>query len=139
MGMSWAIDTFAVFTTQPSFVSMSRRRIRWGKYDPPEYKTQSKIIGDELLDVLVTEEEDELILVGRSNGKTRIDAFRVSTSKIKGLMSLGQDQGLPTGSRRYNRATDCCCLSEREHRSVIMVATINPRHRKGRLYEKFLG
>lgn len=136
MGVSWAVDTFAVFATQPSFVSISRKKIRWGDYDLPEYKSQSKIIGDELLDILVTEEEDELILVGRSNGKTRIDAFRVSTSKIKGLVSLGQ--GLPTGSHRYNRATDCCCLLEEEDKSVIMVATINPRQREGMLYEKFL-
>lgn len=136
MGVSWAIDTFAVFANQPSFVSISKKKIRWGNYDLPEYKSQSKMISDELLDVLVTEEEDELILVGRSNGKTRIDAFRVSTSKIKGLVSLGQ--GLPTGSHRYNRDTDCCCLSERDDKLVIMVATINPRQRGGRLYEKFL-
>ena len=135
MGVSWAIDAFAVFANQPSFVSISRKKIRWGNYDLPGYKSQSKMIGDEPLDVLVTE-EDELILVGRSNGKTRIDAFRVSTSKIKGLVSLGQ--GLPTGSHRYNRATDCCCLSERDDKLVIMVATINPRQRGGMLYERFL-
>ena len=133
MGRSWAIEAFAVFATQPSFATMSKKRIKVGDYDPPEYKTKSKIISDELLDVLVTEEEDELILLGRSHGRTPIDAFRISTNEIKDLEGLGH--GLPTGSRQYNRATDCCCLAERDDKLVIMVATIDPRH-GGRLYEK---
>ena len=136
MGVSWAIDTFAVFATQPSFVTISKNKIRLGDYDPPEYQKASKIIGDELLDVLVTENEDEIILVGRSDGNTRIDAFRVPTSNMNNLASLGH--GLPTGSHRYDRTTDCCCLSEREDRMVLMVATIDPRQREGRLYERFL-
>ena len=136
MGESWAIDTFAVFATNPSFATISKKRIRLGIYDPPEYSTKSRTISDELLGVFITDEEDEIILVGRSDGKARIDAFRVSTSKIKGLESLGR--GLPTGSVQYNQTTDCCCLSEKEDELVIMVANINPRRQEGRIHETVL-
>lgn len=137
MGESWAIEAFAVFATQRSFATISKKMIRLGIYPhPPEYKAKSKILSDEFLDVLVTDEEDELILVGRSNGKGDINAFRVSTSKIKGLESL--DRGESTGSGQYNQITDCCCLSEKEDKLVIMVANIDPKKKEGRLYEKFL-
>ena len=136
MEKSWVIDTFVVFATQPSFATISKKKIRWGIYDPSGYKTQSKIMMDELLDVLITEEEDELILVGRSNGWGHINAFRVSTTRIRNLESLGR--GLSTGSSQYNRTTDCCCLTEKEDRLVMMMANIDPRRREGRLYETFL-
>ena len=136
MEKSWVIDTFVVFATQPSFATISKEKIRWGIYDPSGYRTQSKSMMDELLDVLITEEEDELILVGRSNGWGHINAFRVSTTRIRNLESLGR--GLSTGSSHYNRTTDCCCLTEKEDKLVMMMANIDPRRREGRLYETFL-
>ena len=136
MGESWAVDTFAVFATQPSFVTISKKKIRWGIYNPPESKSQSKVMSDELLDVLVTDEEDELILVGRSNQRGPINAFRVSTSQIQRLESLGR--GLSSGFGKHYRTTDCCCLVEKEDKLVIMVAIIDPREHKGKLYETIL-
>ena len=136
MGKSWAIDSFTVFPAQPCFVAISKNKIRRGIYNPPGFETQSKILSDDLLEVHVTDKEDELILVGRSNGRGPINAFRVFTSKIKGLESLGQ--GLSTGFGPYNRTTDCCCLGEKEDKPVIRVATIDRRSHKGRLYETFL-
>ncbi len=136
MRESWPVDTFAVLATQPSFVTISEKRIRWGIYDPPGSKSQSKVMSDELLDVLVTDEEDELIVVGRSNGRGQINAFRVSTNQIKGLESLGQ--GLSRGFGQQYRTTDCCCLAEKEDKLVIMVAIIDPKEHKGKLYETIL-
>lgn len=60
-----------------------------GDCNPPRYRAQPRIISDEFLDILVTEEEDELIVVGRSIGKIPIVAFRIPTSRIKDLESLG--------------------------------------------------
>ena len=136
MGESWAVEAFAVLATQRLFATISKKRIRLGEYDPPGYKTQSRLLSYELIDALVTDEEDDLIIVGQSNEKKLIDAFRVSTGKIKDLESLGT--GLPTGSRRYNRVTDCCCLSEREDKLAIILATIDTKHRLCMLYERFL-
>lgn len=136
MGESWAIDTFAVFAPQPSFATISKKKIRIGIYDPPEYRTESRPMSNDLLDVLLPDKKDVIILVGRSDRKAQIVALPVSTNNIKGLESLGG--GFSTGSSHYNQTTDCCCLSEREDKMVIMVANINPGRQKGTLYETFL-
>ncbi len=138
MAESWAVDTFAVFATQPSFVTISQKRIRWGIYDPPGSKSQSKVMSDELLDVLVTDEEDELILVGRSNGRGPINAFRVSTNQIQNLESLGRGLSSKGFGQHYRTTTDCCCLAEKEDKLVIMVAIIDNTEHKGKLYETIL-
>ena len=125
MGVSWAIKTFA---------AMSKKMIRWGTYDPPEYNLQSRRMADELLDILATDEEKQVILLGRPDGKGPVSAFRVSMNQIRGLESLGE--GISTGSRRYNRITDCCCLLEKDGRPVIMLVIIDKD--EGTLYETYL-
>ena len=138
MEKTWAIDTFVVSAHERAFADISKNRIRWGTYDPPEYKIKSKQLSDKLFDILVTHEEDEVVIVGRTTGKVMagIDAFRVSTSEIRGLESLGH--GSPTGSKQYNRTTDSCCLVERDDKLVILMATINTSPHEGRLYERVL-
>ena len=139
MERTWAIDAFVVCAYERAFADISKKRIRWGTFDPPEHKMESKPMSDELLDILVTDEEDEVIVIGRTTGKrkARIDAFRLSTSEIKDLESLGH--GIPTGSKQYNRTTDCCCLVEKDDKMVIRVATINTSRHEGKLYERILG
>ena len=134
MGVSWAIETFAVLATKLSFAAMSKKMIRWGSYDPPEYDMKSRRMGDELLDILVTDEEEQVVLVGRRDGRGAVSAFRVSTNTIGGLESLGD--GISTGSGHYYRITDCCCLLEKEGKLVIMLVNINKSG--GKLYEKYL-
>lgn len=134
MGLSWVIKTFAVLATKLSFAAMSEIMIRWGSYDPPEYNVRSRRLGDELLDILVTDEEEQVVLVGKKDGRGHVSVFRVSTNKIGGLESLGD--GISTGSRHYNRTTDCCCLVEKEDKLVIMLVNIDKHG--GTLYEKYL-
>ena len=136
MGDFWAIEAFAVFSNRPYFVSISKRRLRWGRCDPPGYHSISRRISDELQDILITNDENEFVLIAQPSGKSRSDAFRVPTSKIQDLESL--NQGWPIDSLKYNRTTDCCCLSESDGKLAIMVATIDSRHGRGKLYEKVL-
>lgn len=133
-GVSWAIETFAVLATEFSFAAMSKKMIRWGSYDSPEYSIRSRRMADELLDILVTDEEEQVVLVGRPNGRGHVSAFRVSTNKIGGLESLGD--GISTGSSHYSRITDCCCLLKKKGKLVMMLANVD--NRRGRLYEKYL-
>ena len=134
MGDTWAVEAFAAFSNQPSFVSISKRKLRRGRYDPPGYQSKSRIISEELQDILITNDEDELVLIAQPSGKSRFDAFRVPTSKIQDLESLGQ--GWQIGSRKYNRTTDCCCLLESEGKLAVMVALIDSKDRRGTLFEK---
>ncbi len=138
MGKTWAIDTFVVSAHERAFAAISKNMIRWGTYDPPEYKIKSKPVSDELFDILITDEEDEVVVIGRTTGKLMagIDAFRVSTTEIRDLESLGH--GFPTGSKQYNRNTDCCCLVERDDKLVVPITTINTSQHKGRLYKRVL-
>ena len=134
MGVSWEIKTFAALATKFSFAAISKKMIRWGSYDPPEYTVRSKRLDDDLLDILVPDEEEHLVLLARPNGRGYISAFRVSTNKIGGLENLGD--GISIGTNHYNRNRDCCCLLERDDKLVMMLVNINKDGAK--LYEKCL-
>ena len=134
MGDSWEIKTFAVLATKLAFAAMSKKMIRWGFYDPPEYTVRSRRMGDELLDILVPDEEENIVLLARPNGRGHVSAFRVSTNKIGGLESLGG--GISIGTNHYYRNRDCCCLLEKDGKLVMMLVNINKDGAK--LYEKYL-
>ena len=108
MEYSWRINTIAVFANQPSFAAVSTKKIRIGSYEKGNYEAHSESMGDELLDVVVSEEGEELILLGRSNSMGKIKAFRLELSKVRGLESVGR--GITTGIGDYNPMTDSCCL-----------------------------
>ena len=134
MGVSWAIKTFAVLPTKLSFAAISKKMIRWGSYDPPEYTVRSRRTGDDLLDILVPGKEEHVVILARASGRGKVSAFRVSTHKIGGLESMGK--GISIGTNRYNRNTDCCCLLEKDDKLVMMLVNIDEDG--GTLYERDL-
>ena len=134
MGVSWEIKTFAVLATKLSFAAISKIMIRWGSYDPPEYDKRSRRMPDELLDILVPDDEEQVIVVARPNGRGHVSAFRVSANKIGGLESLGN--GISIGTNHYDRNRDCCCLLERKGKLVLMLVNIDKKG--GTLYETYL-
>ena len=134
MGKSWAIETFAVLPTKLSFAAMSKKMIRWGSYDPPEYTVTSRRLAENLLDILVPDEEEHVVLLARPSGGGYIRAFRVSKNKIGNLESLGK--GISIRTNHYNRNKDCCCLSKKDGKLVMMLVNID--NNGGTLYERCL-
>ena len=134
MRFSWEIKTFAVLANKLSFAAMSKIKIRWGSYDPPEYTVRSRSMGDELLDILVPDDEEHVVLLARPDGRGHVSAFRVSTNQIGGLESLGD--GISIETNHYDRNRDCCCLVEKNDKLVIMLVNIDKDG--GTLYEKTL-
>ncbi len=133
MENSWRIRAIALFPKQPSFVAVSTKKIRIGSYKAGVYDSGSKATGDELLDVIVGDREDELIVIGRSNSIGRVKAFRLQRSRVDGIESVGK--GVDAGVGGYDPMTDCCCLFREEGygKQGIWIAKIRGRENEGRL------
>lgn len=133
MEHSWRIGAIALFANQGSFAALSTKKIRIGSCETPGYEAHSQSMGDEFLDVVVGEEGDELILIGRSNSRGKIKAFRLQKSKVHGLESVGK--GIDTGIGDYNPTTDCCCLSTEPGygKRVMLIAKVKGKENEGKL------
>lgn len=131
MGDFWKVRSLAIFAKQPSFVTISRRRIRIGTYNPPKYDVLTHILGDELLNVLVDEAKNQLVLICRSDGRGRIKAFKVDVDKVKDLESLGH--GVTMGVEQYDPLRDACCIREKSDGRVLLVASMDTKKQKGKV------
>ena len=129
------IGAIALFANQPSFAAITTQEIRIGSYEAGRYEARSKSTCDEFLDVVVSREGDgdELILIGRSNSRGKIRAFRLQMSKVDGLRSVGK--GFDTGLGGYNPMTDCCCLFREPGygKQGMLIAKIKGRENEGKL------
>ncbi len=90
-------------------------------------------MGDQLLDVLVDEDKDQLILIGRTDWRGKINAFKVPVDKVKDLESLGR--GIPIGVEQYDPLRDACCVQEKSEGKVLLVASMDTRKQKGKMCE----
>lgn len=134
MEYSWRIRTIAPFADQPSFAAISTKKIRIGSYEWGGYDAHSESTGDEFLDVLVGGEDgDELVLIGRSNSRGKIKAFRVQRGEVRGLEGVGK--GVDTGIGDYNPLTDCCCLVREAGygKRGMLIAKVKGREGEGKL------
>ena len=127
MESSWRIGSIALFANPPSFAEVSTKEIRIVSYEAGSYEARSKSTCDEILDVVAREEGDELILIGRSNSRGRIKAFRLPKDQVDGFGSVGK--GIETGMGDYNPMTDCCCLSREAGygKQGLLIAKIKSR------------
>lgn len=133
LGDIWKVRSLAIIAYQSSFVTISRKKIHLGTYDPPKYDIFTNTMGDQLLDVLVDEDVDQLILIGKTDWRGKINAFKVSVDKVKGLESLGH--GTPTGVEQYDSLRDACCIKEKSDGKVLLVASLDTRKRNGKWCE----
>jgi len=133
LGDFWKIRSLAIFAYRPSFVTISRRKIHLGTYEPSKYDIFTHIMGDQLLDVLVDEDEDQLILIGRTDWRGKINAFKVPVDKVKDLETL--DHGTPIGVEQYDPLRDACCIQQKSDRNVLLVASMDTRRQRGKMYE----
>lgn len=133
MENSWRISAIAPFASQPSFAAVSTKKIRIGSYERGIYEVRSQPTGDEFLDVIISEEGDELILIGRANSRGKIKAFRLPRGQVRGLGSLGK--GVDTGVGGYNPVTDCCCLYKEPgyDKRGMLIAKVKGRENEGKL------
>lgn len=133
MESSWRIRAIALFANQPSFAAVSTKKIRIGSYEMGGYEVRSQPRGDEFLDVVVSKEDDELILIGRSNSRGRVKAFRLQTSNVGSLGSVGK--GIDTGIGDYDPTKDCCCLFTEPGygKRGMLIAKVKGRENEGKL------
>ena len=136
------VGAFAVFTDRACFAAISSKKISLGSYDPdndPQREAQSQATGDKLLDVLIHPNQKELVVIGQSHGRGKIKIFRIPTNRISGLDRLGI--GISTGLDRYKPITDSICLvTNVENGQIsILIASIDSRHKEGKLYQIVLG
>ena len=77
-------------------------------------------------------------MIGQSNGRGKYRIFRISANSINGLNSLGK--GISTGLDRYNPISDSICLVEKleDEKVVTTIASVDSRHRQGKLYQSLL-
>ena len=131
MENTWRIGAIALFAHPPSFAAISTKEIRIGSYEAGRYEARSKSTCDEFLDVVVS--GDELILIGRSNSRGKVKAFRLHQSEVGGLASVGK--GIDMGIGGYNPVTDCCCLFKEPGygKQGILVAKVKGRGSEGKL------
>ena len=131
MGDSWKIISFATYAYQESFVTISRKRLHLGTYKPPEYEIFSHIMGDQLMEVLVDENEDDIILIGRTDWRGKINAYKIPMNKVRNLNSLGH--GTFTGVEKYDSLSDSCCIQEKSDESVLLVVSMDTSKHRGKL------
>ena len=133
MGNTWRIRAIALFAEQPSFVAMSTKKIRIGSHEAGDYTAASKSTYDEFLDVIVNEEDDELIVIGRSNAIGKVKAFQLQKSQVEGLESVGR--GIDIGIGGYDPMTDCCRLFREPGygKQKLLIAKIKGRENEGKL------
>ena len=133
MESSWRIGSIALFANHPSFAEVSTKEIKIVSYEAGRCEVRSKSTCDEILDVIAREEGDELILIGRSNSRGRIKAFRLQKNKVDGSGSVGK--GIETGMGDYNPMTDCCCLSKEAGygKQGLLIAKVKSREGEGKL------
>lgn len=131
LGDVWKVRSLAIFAYQSSFVTISRKEIHLGTYEPPKYDNFTHNMGDRLLDVLVDEDENQLIVIGKTDGRGKINVFKVAMDKVKDLESLGY--GTPTGLDQYDPLGDACCIQEKSNGRVLLVASMDTRRQRGTL------
>ena len=133
MESSWRIGSIALFANHPSFAEISTKEIKIVSYEAGRCEIRSRSTCDEILDVIAREEGDELILIGRSNSRGRIKAFRLQRNKVDGFGSVGK--GIETGMGDYNPMTDCCCLSKEAGygKQGLLIAKVKSRECEGKL------
>lgn len=130
---TWRINAFAPFVYGSLYVAASTKKLRLGTYDPPQYKARSQVLADEILDLVVNEGKEEIIVIGRSESRGKIRAFRIPIDNVDGLDSLGRS--VDTGLDGYNRVTECCCFFEDEDTETqgVLIASMNGERKLGRL------
>ena len=134
MESSWKIGSVALFANHSSFAAVSSKEIRIVSYKAGRrHDSRSRSTSDEVLDVVASEEGDEIILIGRSNSRGRIKAFRLQKSKVNGSGSVGK--GVHTGMGDYDPMTDCCCLFREAGygKQVLLIAKVKGRKNEGKL------
>ena len=89
------ISTIAPFTNSSSTPAISHSKIHLIQTDPPKYKTHSKSLNHDILDLLVDEEYRDVILLTliRSHGKRRIVVHVVPMDSVDGLNDSDLDDG----------------------------------------------
>jgi len=84
----WRINAFAPFVYGSLYVAASTKKLRLGTYDPPQYKARSQVLADEILDLVVNEGKEEIIVIGRSESRGKIRAFRIPIDNVMVLIVL---------------------------------------------------
>lgn len=133
MESSWRISSIALFANHHSYAEVSSKEIKIVSYEAGRYEARSKSTCDQILDVVARKEGDELVLVGRSNSRGRIKAFRLPKDQVDGFGSVGR--GIETGMGDYNPMTDCCCLYKEAGygKQGLLIARIKGRKCEGKL------
>ena len=70
-------------------------------------QSESQLMSSEFLDVLVYPKQEKIAMIGKPNGKRKMDIFRIATSSVKGRESLGEC--ISTGLHHYNPIIDSAC------------------------------
>ena len=133
METNWRIGSIALFANHPSFAEVSTKEIRIISYEAGRYEARSRSTCDQILDVVVSKEGDELVLIGRSSSRGKVKAFRLHKNEVEGSGSVGK--GIETGLGDYNPLTDCCCLSKEAGygKQGLLIAKVKSRECEGKL------
>ena len=115
-------------------MTISRKKIHLGSYTPPEYENEnfSETLGVQLLDVLVDEDgdKDRLVIIGKID-RGKINVFQVDVDNVKELERLGP--GIVTGAKDYDPSRDASCVQRKSDETVLLVATLDTKKKRGRL------
>ena len=119
----------------PSFAAVSSTEMNIIIYSPPQYEARSHPIGHKILDILVSEEEKELILVSCSESRQPIMVHRVPMNVLDKFDRTNVGNGIGTGliseansqtvASWYRTAEGCAC--------GILIANIPADEKKGQL------
>ena len=105
------------------------------KYSPPESATQSRPVDHEILDILADEEQQDVIMLSRSEKKHKIVVHTVPLRDVDGLDGADMENSIAIPLTSPTDSQTVCCWHEGsgKQRRSILIANIPSSGNEGQM------
>lgn len=105
------------------------------KYSPPDSVTQSRPVDHEFLDILADEEQQEIIVLSRSEKRHKIVVHTVPLRDVNGHHGADMENGIETAlmSPTDSQTVFCWYKGSKENRRSILIANIPAAGKEGQM------